>query len=77
MADIVTTVKIRNADGTYTDEKPIGTKSEYIETKDGSTLFDILGDVDYNAFGPLQKQINDLVQSIHNLQKRVEILESK
>ena len=77
MADIVTTVKIRNADGTYSEEKPIGTKSEYIETKDGSTLFDILGDVNFSLYGPIQQQINDLVQSVLKLDNRVSALEPK
>lgn len=59
--DVISTIKIRNADGTYSDSMPIGTVSDYITVSaDGSSLSSILGNVNLNKYGSIQSQINAL-----------------
>lgn len=59
--DVISTIKVRNADGTYSDSMPIGTVSDYITiAADGSSLSSILGNVNLNKYGSLQSQINAL-----------------
>ena len=59
--DVISTIKVRNADGTYSDFMPIGTVSDYITiAADGSSLSSILGNVNLNKYGSLQSQINAL-----------------
>lgn len=77
MANVISSIKVRNADGTYSKEQPIGTSSEYVLVRDGYSLFDHLGEVDYTLKGPLQKQIEDLRQSLEALANRVTTLENK
>lgn len=61
MAEVISTIKIRNSDGTYSDELPIGTTSNYVTVLvDGSTLSDTLGNTNVNSKGSLQKQIDDI-----------------
>ena len=59
--DIISTIKVRNADGSYSDSMPIGTVSDYVTVAaDGSSLSSILGNVDLNRYGSIQSQINAL-----------------
>ena len=59
--DVISTIKVRNADGSLSDSLPIGTVSDYITiAADGSSLSSILGNVDLNRYGSIQSQINAL-----------------
>ena len=59
--DVISTIKVRNADGSYSSSMPIGTVSDYITVAaDGSSLSSILGNVDLNRYGSIQSQINAL-----------------
>ena len=78
MADVVTTVKVRNADGTYSEELPIGTTADHVTVPaDGSFLSDVLGDVNVTLKKSLQQQIDELRQALVELTTRVENLENK
>lgn len=82
--ETINVIKVRNSDGTYSDEMPIGTTSDYvIVMADGSTLSDVLGKVSVVSKGNLQTQIeilqaeNEILkEELKELTERVTTLES-
>lgn len=64
--DILTAIKIRNLDGTYSDPIPISALAENIIYDDKNTLIDALGTIETNEQGKvlsLQSQILEIKQN--------------
>lgn len=60
--DILTAIKIRNLDGTYSDPIPISALAENIVYDNNHTLLEALGTIDVDRLGSLQDQILELKQ---------------
>ena len=60
--DILTAIKIRNLDGTYSDPIPISALAENIVYDKDHTLLDAIGTIDIDELGSLQDQILELKQ---------------
>jgi len=56
----LTAIKIKNDDGTYSEEIPISVLSENVEWDNIHTLVDVLGNIDVDATGTIQDQISQL-----------------
>lgn len=60
--DILTAIKIRNLDGTYSDPIPISALAENIVYDKDHTLLDAIGTINIDELGSLQDQILELKQ---------------
>jgi hypothetical protein len=73
--ETINVIKVRNSDGTYSDEMPIGTTSNYVTVvADGSTLSDVLGKVNVASKKSLQDQLEILQAENKILKKQIEDL---
>lgn len=64
---IITAIRLKNEDGTYSDELPIGTSTDKVDYDNDNTLNDVLGNVDILNKGDIQNQINDLDDTIDDI----------
>lgn len=58
--DKVTSIKIKNQDGTYSNEIPIKPDIKDISYSDEYSLKDIIGKIDFNNNGSIQSQLAGL-----------------
>jgi len=56
----LTAIKIKNDDGTYSEEIPISVLSENVEWDSTHTLIDVLGSINVDVTGTIQDQISQL-----------------
>lgn len=59
----ITSIKIKQNDGTFSDQMPISVLAENINWDDTHSIIDAIGAVDINTTGPLQDQINNKVNT--------------
>ena len=66
MADKLTSIKIKQKNGSYTTQIPISVSAQNVQWDGSHSLLDILGSVDINVGGKgnVQHQFNDLYQNI-------------
>jgi hypothetical protein len=60
--DILTAIKIRNLDGTYSDPIPISALAENIIYDDKNTLIDALGAIETNEQGKVLSLQNQILE---------------
>lgn len=60
----INAIKIKQADGTYSSEIPIGTSVGNVQWDSTNSLADILGTVDFSTNGSIQNQINVLSEGL-------------
>ena len=78
--DKVIAVKIKNPDGTYSDQIPISVLVENVEYDSTHALTDILGNVDFANKGNIQDQLNRLFANkiedtqLQNLEEQITLL---
>lgn len=59
--DKLTAIKIKYQNGTYSDQIPISALAQNIEWDDQYGLMDVIGDVDVDADGSIQSQIDNII----------------
>lgn len=59
--DKIVSIKIKQNDGTYSNEIPVSVLAENVEWDSNYNLIDILGNVNINGAGNIQYQINQLI----------------
>ena len=67
MNDKLTAIKIRQNDGTYSNQIPITALAKYIEWDNDNSLIDILGNIDIQGKGNVQYQLNQLFNTKINV----------
>ena len=64
--DKLTSVKVRNNDGTYQEEIPIGTQARYVVMNNGQTVEKIVGNINVGLDGDIATQLLELKQCMEN-----------
>ena len=58
--NMLSTIKIKYKDGTYSNQIPISILSKYVKWDNKNTLVDVLGEIDINTRGSIQDQLDEL-----------------
>ena len=53
-------IKIKQEDGTYSEEVPVGVDASNVDMSDGRTLPETLGLIDVDANGTVKQQLDEL-----------------
>jgi hypothetical protein len=60
----ITKIRVKRPNGSFTDPVPIGARSEDITMTDGSSLQEILGNINFSSEGSVKEQIQAILAQI-------------